>query len=189
MNTREIKQLIDKFYEGETTLAEEKLLREFFAGSDIPEELSAHKPVFDFFSLEQKQEGSARIGDHVFSEEKKGKEGRVIRMSSRRNQRFHVISLAASVVILAGIAIAIVMNINQRDHFTRQDQMAYAQAKEALMIVSSNFNTGASQLRYLGAFDKGMSQMRTFSEFFKYQTIITIPGEVKPSSGTNTIEP
>lgn len=189
MNTREIKQLIEKFYEGETTLAEEKLLREFFAGSDIPEELSIHKPVFDFFRMEQQQEGTGRNGDQDLPEEKTGKEGRVIRMNHRGNQRFHVISLAASVVILAGIAIAIVMNLNGRDHFTRQDQLAYAQAKEALTIVSSNFNTGASQLRYLRAFDKGMSQMRTFSEFFKYQTIITIPDETKPSSGTNTTEP
>jgi len=56
MKTEKIKQLLKKYYDGETTLEEEQTLREFFSGDDIPDELKAHAAQFDFFSKTQKEQ-------------------------------------------------------------------------------------------------------------------------------------
>ena len=49
MTTSEIEQLLEKYYEGNTTLQEEEALSDFFLGGDVPEHLAMHKPVFACF--------------------------------------------------------------------------------------------------------------------------------------------
>jgi hypothetical protein len=50
MNIKEIEELLEKYYEGETTLAEEKILRDFFISGNVPSELSVHKSQFLYFA-------------------------------------------------------------------------------------------------------------------------------------------
>ena len=45
MNTEEIKRLLDKYLDGQTTEAEEQQLRASLAG-DVPQELRAEKAMF-----------------------------------------------------------------------------------------------------------------------------------------------
>ncbi|GHV57404.1 hypothetical protein FACS1894182_06140 [Bacteroidia bacterium] len=57
-----IQELIDKYFEGLTSLKEEETLREYFRGRDIPEEWKAYQPLFRYFSEErQKTEKKQRI--------------------------------------------------------------------------------------------------------------------------------
>ena len=46
MDYKYIEQLIDRYFEGETTLEEEHILREFFAQGTVPEHLSQWQPLF-----------------------------------------------------------------------------------------------------------------------------------------------
>jgi len=49
MKTEKIKELLERYYEGDTTLEEEQLLREFFAGDEIPEQFKSHAVQFTYF--------------------------------------------------------------------------------------------------------------------------------------------
>ena len=49
MNTKNIEELIDRFFEGLTSNREEKELYDFFAQENIPEHLYKYKPVFAYF--------------------------------------------------------------------------------------------------------------------------------------------
>lgn len=46
MDYRYIEQLIERYFQGETTLAEERILREFFAQDDVPGHLAQWKDIF-----------------------------------------------------------------------------------------------------------------------------------------------
>ena len=46
MDYKYIEQLIDRYFEGETTLEEEQILRKFFAQEELPEHLQQWKPLF-----------------------------------------------------------------------------------------------------------------------------------------------
>lgn len=48
-------KLIEKYFEGETSLQEEKLIREYFEGGDIEKKHQAYAPMFAFFTQEQKK--------------------------------------------------------------------------------------------------------------------------------------
>jgi hypothetical protein len=53
-NKKQITSLIEKYFEGLTTLEEEQLLRDYFRSENIPEEWKVYQPIFQFFSEERK---------------------------------------------------------------------------------------------------------------------------------------
>jgi len=85
---RQIEELLDKYFEGETSSAEEKELRKFFSSGDVPEHLMVHKPLFAYFDEEIKKEEATII--------KK-------RMPERRKVLLWVSGVAAAVLLLLGI--------------------------------------------------------------------------------------
>jgi hypothetical protein len=50
---REIADLIDKYFEGLTSLQEEQTLRDYFQGETIAEGLKMYQPMFQFFAAER----------------------------------------------------------------------------------------------------------------------------------------
>ena len=47
-----IEEVLNRYFEGETSAAEERELRRFFAGADVPDHLSAYRPLFAYFDEE-----------------------------------------------------------------------------------------------------------------------------------------
>jgi hypothetical protein len=47
-----IKQLLDKYFEGNTSCEEERTLRRYFSGKNIPSELAMYKPMFNYVDEE-----------------------------------------------------------------------------------------------------------------------------------------
>jgi hypothetical protein len=45
-----IGSIIEKYFEGLTSLEEEQFLRDYFQGENVAEEFAIHKPMFQFFS-------------------------------------------------------------------------------------------------------------------------------------------
>lgn len=53
---KNINKLLDSYFEGETSAAEEKYLRTYFSSKNIPEELLPYKALFGYFSQEIEKE-------------------------------------------------------------------------------------------------------------------------------------
>ena len=53
MNIEAIKRLVEKYFEGETSLQEEAQLVEYFNGDEIVAELKHYQPLFQFFKAEK----------------------------------------------------------------------------------------------------------------------------------------
>ncbi|NDV69265.1 hypothetical protein [Dysgonomonas sp. 25] len=51
-----IEELLERFFEGKTSIAEEKELYSFFTGEDVPEKLLPYKQVFAYFENQLEQE-------------------------------------------------------------------------------------------------------------------------------------
>ncbi|MDR2969516.1 MAG: hypothetical protein LBV32_07935 [Tannerellaceae bacterium] len=49
---KEIEELLEKYFEGETSSAEEKMLREYFTSGEVAEHLRIHAPLFLYFKEE-----------------------------------------------------------------------------------------------------------------------------------------
>ena len=63
---KHIEQLLERFFDGQTSNAEEQELYSFFNSSDVPEALKSYQPVFGYFETgirEELNEKEAKDGD------------------------------------------------------------------------------------------------------------------------------
>jgi hypothetical protein len=166
MELKEIKKLLDKFYEGETSLEEEHLLRNFFKNSPVPDDLAADKELFTQMYQEQQnvpenvdlvQKLHRTIDNHVKRENK----------TRRLNIFYKVSSVAAGIAIIVVSYLVIVQN-NKKPlaNDTYEDpKVAYEQVKRTLLYISQNLNRGTKPLEQVSKINQGMAEFSTFSSF------------------------
>ena len=53
-----IEELLERYFDGETSAAEEKQIRAFFASGEVPEHLAAYAPLFAYFFVEISEQRS-----------------------------------------------------------------------------------------------------------------------------------
>ena len=138
MELDKIEKLLERYDEGETSLAEEKLLREYFLNEEAPEHLMSYKLMFTF---------SAKQGKETF--EKKTK------VNSTKNW-YTWSSIAAILIIALGIFFFndSSRTLSQNDLGTISDEeLALQKTKETLNMVSQFMNEGKSDLVYLKEFN------------------------------------
>jgi hypothetical protein len=124
MNISELERLIGKYYSGETSLEEEKILRDFFTGGNIPEGYEAEKEIFGFYSSEMKiPEPSADLETRIIMGLEK-KDGWIDFIKSRRII-LSAISAAAGLLILTGSYFFIIHRSESKDTYS-DPQIAYA---------------------------------------------------------------
>lgn len=154
--------LLEKYYRGQTSTAEEGILREFFASGDFPGHLAADAKLFGFFS--RQQEGGLpldlqnRLEDMMVE-----KPQRSISVFSR--WRYYWISGAAAVILLM---LALFLDSQIKKHPSLQatgdtyedPYLAYAEAKRVLYYVSDKMSTGTKPLQNLEKFESGKAFMQ-----------------------------
>ncbi len=77
MDCKYIEQLLERYWQCETSLEEEAQLRAFFNGSDVPEHLLRYKDLFVYQQLQQKVVGS-RFRRRVLAELELRGEGKTL---------------------------------------------------------------------------------------------------------------
>lgn len=171
MTTNEIEQILERYYDGESTLTEEKLLREYFSGSEVADHLKMHQPLFTYFT--------SQAAAHI------EKEPKVVTMTSTRNNILYVASLAAGVLLVIGLFFTFLNNNVNHSRSGSNDpelQLAFLQAEDALMLVSGNLNNGIHLVQKLASFDKALNDMQRIAKFSQYQPLIINPDETNNQS-------
>jgi hypothetical protein len=183
MNTREIEILLEKYYEGETTLAEEQELKDFFLSGDVPRHLSGHAAQFRYF-MEAASEESPEIDlDKLLGLYEQ--DTPVIPLYPSRKKLFYLAGIAAGVVLLIGLVFTFRYDLfkNNAEKALKgtisDPAIAYAETQKALLLFSSNLNMGLAQVERMGSFQRGVEKAENLSKFYKYQKIIINPDEKK----------
>ncbi len=186
MNIKEIEILLERYYEGETSLAEEKVLRDFFTAGNVPAHLAGHRSLFVFMEGESRAEipdtgFERRVTDSLTTPAS----GRVVPLHPARRGYLYALSLAASVLLLAGLFFAL-----RRDGFRLEGRAghdpavehAWNDTRQALLMLSGNFNHGLEQVGRLESVDHAMENIILFNKFYQYQTLIINPDDRNGSS-------
>lgn len=148
-----IKRLLDSFYDGDTSLEEEEILKQYFSRNDVPEQLEAEQKIFlDLFSgrggcqassLEQKLD---LLIDNFHAEEE-----RSIISLPRKSKKIilwkKITAVAACILVLISAGLFLLDNHSGKMNDTYSDpQDAYIETQKALTFVSSKLNKGFEQM-------------------------------------------
>jgi len=180
-----IRKMLDRFYAGETTLEEERVLQEYFSGESIPEELLPERDLFR--SLEPAM-------NHVaVPENLNGKILGVIDQLEKKEVRTRRISVYALSGLAAGLLVVIALytgyfKSGQSRQIASQELTdtydnpadAYEEAKKTLAYVSSKLNTGTSELEYVKQVTKTTSDpLKSLSKINKGSKELSLLGQLQ----------
>jgi hypothetical protein len=152
MKEEELKRLIEKYYNGESTEEEESSLRDYFRKNNIPEGYEAEKAIFGYFDEstevpEPSTDFEARILEGIDASESKR------RSRTMKKYLLPILSAAAGLLILGGTYFYFIVRAESRDTFT-DPEIAYAETIKILRDVSSQMNRGTQVLEPMGKINK-----------------------------------
>ncbi|AXT55823.1 hypothetical protein D1815_08700 [Aquimarina sp. AD1] len=153
MELAKLEKLLDKYFEGETTLSEEKELKVYFTGESVPSHLEKYKDLFQFFSEESQVTASSEIS---------------LNTSTSRVPWYTWIGVAASIALIVGLFIKdIPAGVDPEGVYGTYDdpELALQKTKEALDLVASLMNEGKKDLVYLNEFDTAKKELVYLNEF------------------------
>lgn len=166
MNIRQIEILIDKYFEGQTSLEEEKAIRDFLLKKDVPEKF---KWLRDYFVYTEESAGQVSVSEgfdekilgHLEESEKKE------RSSSRKLYLYVVSGVAASILLVIGLFTIIDRITDRIDPSSQEAEVAYQQASQALLFVSSKLNSGMKEASDMKKLNQNISKMEKVSMYNK----------------------
>lgn len=138
MASNNIEHLLEKYLEAQTSIAEEKELQDYFSSNQAAAHLEQYKPMFQYF-VTAKNETS----------------NKAITLTQKRDY-LKWGSIAASIVFIIGF---FTFNTIQTNKEQEEALAAYYQTKEALQLVSNQFNTGTIKIKYLNTFETTKKQI------------------------------
>ncbi|QKJ64579.1 hypothetical protein [Flavobacterium sp. M31R6] len=136
MEFNKMEALLEKYFEGETSIAEENVLKNYFSSSNVAPHLEQYRPLFGYFTEAKEQK---------FTNE-------VLLVSKKRKIAW--LSIAASIVVLMGVGTYSYFNenaVNENKELGTYDdpKEAFEATQKALAMLSDNVNVGVEGVQYL----------------------------------------
>ena len=146
MELARIEKLLDKYFEGETTISEEKELKVYFTGETVPSHLEKYKDLFGYFSNQ--------------SEVVATRETTLPKQTTMIRYLYPFIGVAASIAVVIGIFMSIPDPDTTQVADTYEDpEVALQKTKEVLNLVAQYMNEGKKDLVYLNEFENTTNKL------------------------------
>lgn len=141
-----IENLLEKYFEAETSIAEEKELKDYFASPDVAQHLEQYKPIFGYAVQAKQEQFTATIP-----------------LNTKKRNKVVWLSVAASVVVLLGVGIFTFNNYNQPqsgDLGTYDDpEVAFRETQKALAMISESVNKGIGSMNYINEYEQSKNKI------------------------------
>ena len=138
MEWDKIEILLEKYFEGATSIAEENELRNYFSTTDVSPHLEQYKPLFSYFPHAKTQNLAPEI------------------LLKSKKEKVAWLSIAASIAVLLGIGMYVFFNYDtlntkeKKELGTYDDpEVALLQTQKALSLLSNNVNVGIESVNYI----------------------------------------
>ena len=152
-----IEKLLEKYFEAETTIAEEKDLKDYFASSDVAQHLDQYKPIFGYATqAKQEQFSFAPFGFEP-------RASATIPLNTKKRKSVVWLSIAASVAVLLSVGLFTFNHYNQpvsEDLGTYDDpEVAFRETQKALALISKSVNKGIESMEYLNEYEQSKNKV------------------------------
>jgi len=149
MELNKIEDILEKYFQGETTIAEENQLKEYFSSPNVAQHLEQYKPMFGYFSQVKQQKSTQNIP----------------LKTKKRNVAW--LSIAASVVVLLSIGTYFYVSEKNTAPVVAQSELgtyddpeeALKATQKALALLSNNVNVGIESVQYIKEYEQSKNKI------------------------------
>jgi hypothetical protein len=159
MDSKRIEELLNRYWECETSLEEEQQLREYFQGNSIPDQHKETAALFKYFHENKNKSLSDASFDSAVLSKVQVKRGKVVKLFYN------------SMRIAAGIAVVMTATWfvrNEVRQTTPQEvvdtyndpQLAFEETKKALMMISKGFGQAEHEAKKINLFNEAQQEIQ-----------------------------
>lgn len=137
-------KLLEKYFQAESSLEEEELLREYMLSEDVEEDLKKYQPLFRFFEEEKESELDRHFDSKL--QTSLSRKTKTIQMPVWRK---YILRVAAVAAVLVGLFLIILQTqhkqqaIDWSKYEVTDEQQAYEETMKALGILADKLGKGA----------------------------------------------
>lgn len=165
MDSNKIDELLNKYWNCETSLEEEQQLREYFRGHQVPEQWKETATLFRYFDAHKKK----TLDDGAF-------EAEVIKKIKTPPGRGKVVRLLYNTMrIAAGVSVLLVATYLVRNEIRKSTpqeivdtyddpKLALEETKKALMMISKSFGNAEEKAKKINMFNEAQQQIQKKQE-------------------------
>ena len=168
-NLKHIEELLEKYYNGETSLEEERKLHWYFQTHEIPNHLKPDEEIFRYHYKQTTEEASTDLTEKL--SKLIDEEGRKSRFILPVRTIRMISGIAASVLILLALWIGFGRDFMQQRNLGKfadtydDPQLAYVETKKALLLVSEKLNAGTKELQYFKKYNQSIGMLEPILSF------------------------
>lgn len=139
-----IEKLLEKYFEAETTIAEEKELKDYFASSDVAQHLEHYKPIFGYVTQAKQEQFTATIP-----------------LNTKKRKSVVWLSVAATVAVMFGVALFTINQPTESEDLGTYDdpEVAFRETQKALALISESVNKGIGSMSYINEYEQSKNKI------------------------------
>lgn len=161
MDSKRIEELLQRYWDCETSLEEEQQLREYFRSEQVSEQLKETAVLFHYFETQRSKAVDEHFEGTVVTQlkeqpEKKGKMVSLLHNSMR---------IAAGVAVLVAAVFFVRQEIRKNDTVAMEDtyddpHKALEETKKALMMISKGFGRAEQQAKKINMLNEAQETIQ-----------------------------
>ncbi|MFN5169029.1 MAG: hypothetical protein ACK5DD_05360 [Cyclobacteriaceae bacterium] len=158
MDSKHIEVLLEKYWNGDTSLEEEAQLRAYFAQPDVPQALQSAATLFRYFQHEQEKKLAPSFDGRVTKHIRQRQGGKIIKMVNMVN----VARIAAGVLVIVAAGYLIRQEVSKmypEDTYT-DPKVAFEETKKALMMISKSFGKAQQEAGKIKMFNEAEEKIQ-----------------------------
>ena len=162
MDFKQIEQLLEKYWNAETSLEEEQELHQFFKSESVPENWKETAALFRYFETEKSRSLNESFDADVTKQIKQRQGGKIVSITNW----FQVARVAAGIAVIVAAVYMIGHEVrksspNEVTDTESDPKLAFEQTKKALLMISKNFHKAqneASKINLLNEAEEKIQQ-------------------------------
>lgn len=142
-----IEQLVEKYFEAQTSIAEENELKVYFSSSNVAQHLQQYQDVFGYFKIEKKQQFNTKLP-----------------LETNMLNKATWLTIAASVTVFLCVSMFLYLN-NKQDAIPSEygtyenPEVAFKETQKALALLSKHVNTGIESVNYITEYETSKNKI------------------------------
>jgi hypothetical protein len=141
-----IEILLEKYFEAQTTIAEERELKAYFSSDNVAPPLEQYKPIFGYAVQAKQEQYTATIP-----------------LNTTKRKSVVWLSVAASVAVLLGVGLFTFNHYNQPKPQAlgtiNDPEVAFRETQKALAMISEHVNKGIGSMSYLNEYEQSKNKI------------------------------
>jgi len=159
MDSKKIEELLQKYWDCETSLEEENQLHQFFRNENVPEQWKETATLFHYFEQQKNKAVNSQFDKTVIDQLKKPK-GKVTNLVQTS------LKIAAGVAVLLAAVFFVRQEIRKTDAVAMEDtfddpKKALEETKKALLMISKGFGSAEKQAKKINLINEAQDKIQT----------------------------